>query len=226
MRCARSLADLVLGPRRLVRVGQSRRSVSLGLETEETVRDVDAAGVRKRSRGSREAPGPRQVSPSWTASCRGYRPRGDSWDSQLVERRSVIALHCAVAPTSLDVVSDFAPSNHAEKAAIERRVTCCAPFFLARHRSRRLALTGRRAPRTLIQPPLGRDTERAILVDPRLPFEAGAIRVPNVAASRLVARVRRCGSLQQPVDAAFDPAHRRRRAPYGRLPLVAPLAAA
>jgi hypothetical protein len=181
-----------------------------------------SASLRRQSplKSSPELPGPSSLSlvPRATARC-------GSRNSKLVERRSVIALDCAVAPNPFDVVPDFAPSNHAEKGTIERPVACCAPFFFARHRSRRLALTGYRAPRTLVQPPSGRDTERAILVDPGFLFEANAIGVSNVAASRLVARVRRCRTLQQPVDASFDPVHRRRRARCGRLRIVAPLAA-
>src|SRR5437764_15375675 len=58
----------------------------------------------------------------------------------------------------------------------------------------------------MFQPPLSRDVERAVFVNPTLPLEAGAVRSPDVAAGNLFGQALRTCVLHQPIDASLSPA--------------------
>src|SRR6266513_711633 len=60
----------------------------------------------------------------------------------------------------------------------------------------------------MFQPALSRDVERAVLVNPTLPLEAGAVRSPDVAAGNLFGQALRTCVLHQPIDASLSPAVR------------------
>src|SRR5207248_8330599 len=60
----------------------------------------------------------------------------------------------------------------------------------------------------MFQPALSRDVERAVLVIPTLPLEAGAVRFPDVAAGNLFGQALRTCVLHQPIDASLSPAVR------------------
>src|SRR5437764_8450375 len=60
----------------------------------------------------------------------------------------------------------------------------------------------------MFQPPLSRDVERAVFVNPTLPLEAGAVRSPDVGAGNLFGQALRTCVLHQPIEASLSPAVR------------------
>src|SRR5665647_1605107 len=134
---------------------------------------------------------------------RAYRS-ARSWDTQLFERRSVVAANVTVPLEFRDVGHHLRPPDVVEERAVNdsrRRITV---HLFARDRPRGLCVAGGRASSSVVQPLLSRDAQRPVLVDPAVLLEWRAVGVSDVAAHPLVAPAARRRTAQKTVDALLD----------------------